>query len=128
MMDMEARLAAIEARLTALEAKKKPAKQGADWLADLKANPLFKHVDFAAEERKIAIWKMKPQNVNRQITKRFWLNWLAKVDTAVPVSPVALVLPKAQVKVERSPSVPRGFEPPPPGWLEAMTGKIGKAM
>lgn len=128
MCDCAARLDALEQRVMALEAKKKSVKQGADWLAELKANPLFKHIDFAAEERKIAIWKMKPANVNRQITKRFWLNWLSKVDTAVPVAMVVQPQPKAHVKIERAAVVPREFEPPPPGWLEAMTAKIGKSM
>lgn len=127
MCDCAAKLALLEQRLTALEAKKQPSKQGADWLAELKANPLFAHVDFAAEERKMAIWKMQPKNVNRQITKRFWLNWLAKVDTTVPVGPVVPPLPKAQVKVEPRPVQLQEYEPPPAEFWEKV-GRIGKSM
>ena len=128
-LDIGNRLSAIEARLAALEAKKKPTKQGADWLAELKANPLFQHIDFAAEERKIAIWKMQPQNVNRQITKRFWLNWLSKVDTSVPVKPVVQPQPKAQVKIERSSkAISQAYMPTPPPEVMALLNRIGKGM
>lgn len=126
MCDCAARLEQIEQRVAALEAKKKPVKQGADWLAELKANPLFKHVDFAAEERKIAIWKMKPANVNRQITKRFWLNWLSKVDATVPIAPVVQPVPKAQVKVQ-APVERQQYDPPPAEFWERV-GRIGKGM
>ena len=114
------RLAAIEQRLAALEAKKKPVA-GSDWLAELKANPLFKHVDFAAEERKIAIWKLQPKNVNRQITKRFWLNWLAKVDVPVEVK----TMPKA---MQPAPATPRQDYSPPPPEVLALLNRIGKGM
>ena len=125
-MDLDARLTAIEARLDKLEAKKK-VKSGEDWLAELKVNPLFKHIDFAAEERKIAIWKMQPKNVNRQITKRFWLNWLAKVDVSVPVKP-AMVGPKAYQPIERRPIEKEAYMPTPPAEVQALLGRIGKGM
>ena len=127
-MDLDARLTAIEARLDRLEAKRK-VKTGEDWLAELKANPLFKHIDFAAEERKIAIWKMQPKNVNRQITKRFWLNWLAKVDVSVPVKP-AMVGPKAYQPIERRPIEKEAYMPTPPAEVQALLNRIvgGKGM
>jgi hypothetical protein len=126
MSDLDARLTAIEARLDKLEAKKK-VKSGEDWLAELKANLLFKHIDFAAEERKIAIWKMQPKNMNRQITKRFWLNWLAKVDVSVPVKP-ATVGPKAYQPIERRPVENQAYMPTPPAEVQALLGRIGKGM
>jgi len=127
-MDFDARLTAIEARLDKLEARKK-VRSGEDWLAELKANPLFKHIDFAAEERKIAIWKMQPKNVNRQITKRFWLNWLAKVDVSVPVKP-AMVGPKAYQPIERRPIEKEAYMPTPPAEVQALLNRIvgGKGM
>lgn len=125
-MDLDARLEALEARVAKLEAKKKPSAQGADWLAELKADPLFKHIDFAAEERKIAIWKMQPKNVNRQITKRFWLNWLAKVDTTVEVGQIVMPQPKAHVKIER-PTEKQPYSPPP-AEVMALLSRIGKGM
>ena len=125
-VELEARLSAIEARLAKLEAKKK-VKSGEDWLAELKQNPLFRHIDFAAEERKIAIWKMQPKNVNRQITKRFWLNWLAKVDSTVPVKPAVVGL-KAYQPIERRPIERQGYMPTPPPEIQALLGRIGKGM
>jgi hypothetical protein len=126
MCDCAAKLEQIEQRLTKLESKKKPAKSGADWLAELKANPLFKGIDFAEQERKIAIWKMKPENAHRQITKRFWLNWLAKVDTAVPVAKLPVPQPKAMRTIEQV-MPKRDYEPPPPDVM-AVLNRIGKGM
>jgi hypothetical protein len=90
-MDVEPfilRLQALEARVEQLEKKKKPCPNGSDWLAELKADPLFSHVDFEDVLRKIAIWKLKPKNMNRQITKQFMLNWLSKLDVPIDVGTV----------------------------------------
>jgi hypothetical protein len=125
------RFEALERRVEALERKKNPVKNGIDWLAELKADPLFQGIDFAEQERKIAIWKMKPENAHRQITKRFWLNWLAKVDTTVPVVKVQTPQPKAQVKIYSSPlstdTRTKAYEPPPPEVMDLLS-RIGKGM
>jgi hypothetical protein len=126
MIELIQRIEQLEMAVAALEAKKKTVKAGADWLAELKANPLFKHVDFAAEERKIAIWKLQPKNVNRQITKRFWLNWLAKVDTAVPVHSHA-VGPKAYQPLPRTATARETYIAPPAVVL-ALLNRIGKGI
>lgn len=128
MCDCAARLDALEQRIGALEAKKKPVKQGADWLAELKADPLFKYIDFAAEERKIAIWKLKPENVNRQITKRFWLNWLAKVDTAVPLPRASLPRLETKRTIEDVLPLRKEYCPAPPPEVLALLGRVGRKM
>ena len=127
-MDIETqlRLDALERRIEVLERKKKPAASGADWLAELKMNPLFQGIDFAEQERKIAIWKMKPENAHRQITKRFWLNWLAKVDTTVPVVKVLAPQPKAMRTIQDV-MPKRAFEPPPKEVMDVLN-RIGKGM
>ena len=65
---------------TELKKKKKEKCQPADWLPALRADPLFAGINFDEELRKIAIWKLKPKNARRQITKTFLLNWLSTVD------------------------------------------------
>ena len=80
--DVMLRLDQLEVRVAALEKKKKPAPSD-DWLAELKANPLYQHINFDVEMDKIARWKLKPMNVNRQITRKFLINWLNKVDVPV---------------------------------------------
>lgn len=125
--DLRRRMQLLEQRVEALERKKKPAKTGADWLAELKANPLFKGIDFAEQERKIAIWKMKPGNAHRQITKRFWLNWLANVDTTVPVVQVPTPQPKAMRKVEHLYPDRKEYNPPPKEVMDLLS-RIGKGM
>ena len=127
MDEIRERVEALEQRVEELERKKKQPKTGADWLAELKANPLFAGIDFAEQERKIAIWKMKPENVNRQITKRFWLNWLAKVDTAVPVAQAPTPQPKAMRKIEQMYSARQDYSPPPKEVLDKLR-RIGKGM
>ncbi len=120
------RFEALERRVEALERKKNPVKNGIDWLAELKADPLFQGIDFAEQERKIAIWKMKPENAHRQITKRFWLNWLAKVDTTVPVAKVQPPQPKAMRTIQDV--MPKhDFEPPPKEVMDLLS-RIGKGM
>lgn len=94
------RLQALEARVAKLEQKKKPCPNGADWLAELKADPLFAHVDFEDVLRKIAIWKMKPKNMNRQITKQFMLNWLSKLDVPLEVGAVKAKPPAPPPRID----------------------------
>jgi len=88
---------ALEARVSALEAKlkgKQTVKPAVDWLAEIKANPLYAHVNFERVFGDIERWKLKPMNANRQITRKFLINWLNKIDV-----PVAL---------------PNGKQKPPP--------------
>lgn len=51
-----------------------------DWLAELKANPLYAHVNFDLELEGMQRWKLKPKNKNRQINESFVINWVNKID------------------------------------------------
>lgn len=142
--DCAARLAAIEHRLDALEAGTKPK------LSDLAGFELFwanypKRVGKKAAQKAWLHAQNRPRIDDLLAALRracaseqwrkdggqfipnpaTWLNQGRWDDEPVQIAPVQ---PKAQVKVERTPAEQRQFEPPPPGWLEAMTKRIGKSM
>ena len=86
------RIEDLERRLKAFEGRRKPLTVPSEhWLKDLRANPLYQHVNFDAELAKIERWKLKPGNANRQVTRKFLINWLNKIDV-----PVELGLAKAK--------------------------------
>ena len=90
-MNFEAEIESLKARVAKLEARQRTPKANGDWLAALKVDPLYAHINFDAELEKIARWMLLPKNVNRQVTRRFLINWLNKVD-----QPVALPHVKAR--------------------------------
>ena len=123
------RLEQLEARVQALE--QKPAKRATqgeqDWWKALESDPLYQHVDFAAERDKMARWLKLPKNVNRKLTRAFVMNWLNKVEVPVTMPPGAspfAVGPKALIKVTANQV--EGV-PPPPGLIERILG-MGKSM
>lgn len=66
-----------------VEPVKKPIQTNEEWLADLKSNPLFKTMDIDREREKAALWC---QNNSRQMTRKFFLNWLNKADKPLPTN------------------------------------------
>ncbi len=51
-----------------------------DWLAALKANPLYGHVNFEVEIGKMKVWQQKPANRKRQLNESFVINWINKIE------------------------------------------------
>lgn len=142
--DCAARLAAIEQRLDALEAGKWPKAvdlaEFEQWWAKYPkkvgkqaALKAFRNAqnrpridDLLAALRRACTSEQWRKDGGQFIPNpATWLNQGRWDDEPVQIAPVQ---PKAQVKVERTPAEQRQFEPPPPGWLEAMTKKIGKSM
>ncbi len=59
-------------------------KKSSDWMATLKALPIYAHVNWARELGKIAEWKSRPQNAHRIINQKFMANWLNKIEPPLP--------------------------------------------
>jgi uncharacterized protein YdaU (DUF1376 family) len=51
-----------------------------EWLAGLKKNPAYEHVDFPMELGKMDAWLTLPKNRHRKKTKQFVLGWLNGID------------------------------------------------
>ena len=50
------------------------------WLAELKKNAAYQHINWAVEFGKMDIWLAKPGNEKRKKTPSFILNWLNKIE------------------------------------------------
>jgi hypothetical protein len=70
-----------------------------DFLAELKTDPLYSHVDFDFQIGLMQRWLARPENKGRRMTERFVLNWLAKIDR--PVTIAAAVEETREAKEER---------------------------
>lgn len=51
-----------------------------DWLAELKANPLYAHVNWEREQGKMKVWNDAPENKHRIINRKFVVNWINKIE------------------------------------------------
>lgn len=59
-----------------------------DFIATLKENVAYKHINIDAELGKMDVWLLtKP---GRQKTKRFVMNWLNRIDPPLPPSPLSV--------------------------------------
>lgn len=58
----------------------KPKTPPTDWLATLKANPIYAHIDWDRELGKIQEWHSRPENIHRHINQRFVANWVNKIE------------------------------------------------
>ena len=55
-----------------------------DWLSSLKANPIFSHVNFDSEIRKMDAWLLT--HPERKKTRRFMTSWFGRVEKQVKTS------------------------------------------
>lgn len=51
-----------------------------EWLENLKKNPAYSHVDWAAQLGKMQAWLSLPKNKHRKLTQSFILNWVNKIE------------------------------------------------
>lgn len=54
--------------------------QPVDWMAALKAMPIYAHVNWERELGKIAEWKSRPENKHRIVNQKFMANWVNKIE------------------------------------------------
>jgi hypothetical protein len=83
-----------------------PQAQHSTFLETLKTNPAYKHINFDIEIAKMQAWLSLPRNKGRQLTDRFILNWLNKVD-----KPVSVGLQNKQVNRPLSKPLPPDEKP-----------------
>jgi len=74
------------------------------WLAHLKTNPAYTHVDFPRELGKMDAWLSLPKNKGRTMTREFILKWLNKLDPPTTLKkatppPAAPQMTRAQQKM-----------------------------
>jgi hypothetical protein len=56
------------------------AEADAQWLAELRENPIYRHVDFDTELGKMDLWLALPKNKHRKKTREFILRWINKIE------------------------------------------------
>lgn len=54
-----------------------------DWIASLRRNIAYAHIDFETEFAKMDAWLLLPKNKGRKKTQRFILNWLNKIEKPI---------------------------------------------
>ena len=54
--------------------------QPVDWLAQLKAMPIYTHINWDREMGKIEVWRSRPENAHRVINHKFVTNWMNKIE------------------------------------------------
>lgn len=82
--------------------KKNPEEVKRDFLADLKADPFYAHVNFDVEVERMRRWLARPENKSRRMTERFVMNWIEKIDRPVAVPPTiaATTIDRAEREAE----------------------------
>jgi DNA-binding transcriptional regulator YhcF (GntR family) len=76
----------VHANQTEEEPRSKEQDRGKrDFLAELRLDPLYSHVDFDFQIAHMQRWLARPENKGRRMTERFVLNWLAKIDRPVDI-------------------------------------------
>ena len=87
-MDTEVRLGKVRLGKVSKALKKEKQVQLTDpeWIATLKNNPAYQHIDIAYELDKMEAWLTLPKNKARKKTKQFILNWLNKIDRPLKAS------------------------------------------
>lgn len=56
-----------------------------DFIAELKADSFYAHVDFDMEIERMRRWLARPENKGRQFTERFMIRWLDKIDRPIEI-------------------------------------------
>lgn len=69
----------LEPKNNSLEEEHKE-ERTARFFAELKANPAYAHIDIEREYHKMRQWLALPMNQGRQLTPKFVLNWLNKIE------------------------------------------------
>ena len=59
-----------------------------NFISEIKNNPAYKDIDIDKELHKMDAWLLSPKGKGRKKTKGFILNWLNKIDTALPIQQV----------------------------------------
>ena len=83
---------------TAQSVTKSNTKSG-DWIEELAASPAYTGIDVKREFEKAKVWISLPQNKGRVLSQRFFVNWLNRLDHALPVSgesPALTISPNVQ--------------------------------
>jgi uncharacterized protein YdaU (DUF1376 family) len=57
-----------------------------DFLGELSESPAYTGIDVKREFEKAKVWISLPQNKGRVLSQRFFVNWLNRLDHALPVS------------------------------------------
>jgi len=90
------------------------------WLAQLCTAPAYQGIDVMKEWEKAKMWCSAN---NRQPTRRFFINWLNKIERPMQVQATKKDLPPVMYrKVE----VPKQGEAPPPEVAKALSRLLGK--
>lgn len=68
--------------------KEKPKKKNQeeykrDFLAELRADPVYSHINFDYQLELMGKWLARPENRGRRMTERFVTNWLNRIDRPV---------------------------------------------
>jgi hypothetical protein len=66
-----------------IEPTRKPVLSNEEWLAGIKVDPAFRLLDVDKERFKATRWC---QENNRQLTRKFFINWLNKADKPLPAN------------------------------------------
>ena len=57
-----------------------------DFLEELSASPAYTGIDVKREFEKAKVWISLPQNKGRVLSQRFFVNWLNRLDRALPIT------------------------------------------
>ncbi len=75
--------------------KKRTAEKAApiDWMTQLKANPIYAHINWERELGKVEEWHSRAENQHRVINHRFVVNWLNKIEPPLSNGSASLTCP-----------------------------------
>lgn len=73
-----------------------------DFMAELRGDPFYSHIDFDSEIEGMRRWLARPENRKRRLTERFVLNWIGKVDrpVAIPETRMPTILERLAKEAE----------------------------
>lgn len=95
----------------------------AEWLTSLCADPAYRHIaDVRREHAKAAVWCKENKRV---LTRKFFVNWLNRIDKPMQVTAQKPDLPPVMTKPVTP--LPKG-EPPPPDVKAVLSRLLGKDM
>jgi hypothetical protein len=71
------------------------------WLAELRNNPAYSHINFPVEFGRMDAWFTLPKNKHRKRTKQFILNWLNKIEAPMTIKPKSVAPPEISAAQRR---------------------------